>query len=42
VSRALDDSAEKHIDSQFRLDELARYGDLLTRYPVLLEYLKME
>jgi hypothetical protein len=35
-------NAERHIDSRFRLDELAAYGDLLTRYPVLLEYLKLE
>jgi hypothetical protein len=38
---AADNRAERHIDSRFRLDELAAYGELLTRYPVLLEYLKM-
>ncbi|MCL2805499.1 MAG: hypothetical protein FWD26_06140 [Treponema sp.] len=33
--------AENHIKTQLRLDELERYGDLLTRYPVLLEYLQL-
>jgi hypothetical protein len=33
---------ERRIDSRFRLDELARYGELLTRYPILLEYLNLE
>ncbi|MDR3247220.1 MAG: hypothetical protein LBT39_00410 [Treponema sp.] len=42
VEEALDDNAGRHIDSRFRLDELARYGELLTRYPVLLDYLKLE
>jgi hypothetical protein len=35
-------SPERRIDSRFRLDELARYGELLTKYPVLLEYLNLE
>ncbi|MDR1444552.1 MAG: hypothetical protein LBI94_06700 [Treponema sp.] len=42
MSAAAYGNAERHIDSRFRLDELAAYGDLLTRYPVLLEYLKLE
>jgi len=33
--------AESHIEAQFRFGELERYGELLTRYPVLLEYLAM-
>ncbi|MDR1636890.1 MAG: hypothetical protein LBR93_06090 [Treponema sp.] len=33
---------ERRIDSRLRLDELARYGELLTRYPILLEYLNLE
>jgi hypothetical protein len=41
IARALNENSARHVDSQFRLDELARYGDLLTRYPVLLEYLKL-
>ena len=28
--------------SQFRLDELEKYGELLTRYPVLLDFLKLK
>jgi hypothetical protein len=27
---------------RMRLDELAQYGELFTRYPVLLQYLSME
>ncbi|MDR2135657.1 MAG: hypothetical protein LBO76_03485 [Treponema sp.] len=42
VLAAADSRAERHIDSRFRLDELAAYGELLTRYPALLEYLKLE
>jgi hypothetical protein len=38
----INDNAERHIDSRFRLDELASYGELLTRYPVLLDYLKLQ
>jgi hypothetical protein len=34
-------NAAGRINSQFRLDELARYGELLTKYPVLLDYLKI-
>jgi hypothetical protein len=41
MDSALDDRAADHINSRFRLDELAGYGDLLTRFPVLLEYLKL-
>ncbi|MDR0444093.1 MAG: hypothetical protein LBH44_11885 [Treponema sp.] len=42
VSSALGKKAEKHIETQFHFDELERYGELLTKYPVLLEYLSME
>jgi hypothetical protein len=35
------ENAAERIRSQFRMDELARYGDLLTKYPILLEYLKL-
>jgi hypothetical protein len=34
--------AENYIEAQLRFEELERYGDLLTRYPILLEYLAME
>jgi hypothetical protein len=36
------ENAAERIRSQFRMDELARYGDLLTKYPILLEYLKLK
>jgi len=31
--------AERRINARMRLDELAQYGELLTRFPILLEYL---
>jgi len=34
--------AENHMESQIRFEELEKYGDLLTKYPILLEYLAME
>jgi hypothetical protein len=34
--------ATENIRNRRRLDELAAYGELLTKYPVLLEYLAME
>ena len=34
--------AARNITSQFRFDELERYGELLTKYPSLLPYLQME
>jgi len=34
--------AEKRIETRLRLDELAKYGELLTQFPVLLEYLALE
>ena len=34
--------AESHIASQLHFDELRRYGELLTQFPVLLDYLRME
>ncbi|MDR2803302.1 MAG: hypothetical protein LBB22_03310 [Treponema sp.] len=35
-------NAAGRINSQFRLDELSKYGELLTKYPVLLDYLKIQ
>ncbi|MDR2509427.1 MAG: hypothetical protein LBC77_02150 [Spirochaetaceae bacterium] len=35
-------AAERKIASQFRFDELSRYGELLTKYPVLIQYLGLE
>jgi len=34
--------AEYHINAQLRFEELSRYGELLTKYPILLEYLAIE
>jgi hypothetical protein len=34
--------ADKHLASLLRLDELTKYGELLTKYPVLLQYLALE
>jgi hypothetical protein len=34
--------AESHIAMQFHFEELERYGELLTKFPVLLEYLSLE
>ncbi|MDR2537941.1 MAG: hypothetical protein LBC46_06510 [Treponema sp.] len=34
--------AETQVSSNIRFDELARVGELLTTYPILLEYLKLE
>jgi hypothetical protein len=34
--------AETRLSSQFRFDELEKYGELLTKYPVLLRYLALE
>ncbi|MDR0689563.1 MAG: hypothetical protein LBG08_04770 [Spirochaetaceae bacterium] len=34
--------ADKHLESLLRLDELTKYGELLTKYPVLLQYLAIE
>jgi hypothetical protein len=34
--------AERNLTVLFRFDELERYGELLTKYPVLLEYLALQ
>jgi len=41
ITSALGRRAENHIEAQFHFNELERYGELLTKYPVLLEYLAM-
>jgi hypothetical protein len=38
----LSQRAARNIDSQFRFDELSRYGELLTKYPALINYLALE
>jgi len=42
VSAAFGRRAETHIETQLQFGELERYGELLTKYPVLLEYLAMK
>jgi len=34
--------AENHIEAQLRISELEKYGELLSKYPILLDYLKLE
>ena len=34
--------AERRINSKIRLEELTQYGELLTKYPILIEYLAVE
>jgi hypothetical protein len=36
------EAAVRNVNIQQRLDELAKYGELLTRYPILLQYLSIE
>jgi hypothetical protein len=36
------EAALRNMTIQLRLDELTRYGELLTKYPILLQYLGME
>ena len=42
ISAGFGRRAESHIASRLHFDELERYGELLTKYPVLLEYIKMQ
>jgi hypothetical protein len=42
ISSSFGRRAESHIETQLRFEELERYGDLLTRYPILLEFLLIE
>ena len=34
--------AQKRIETRIRMDELSRYGELLSKYPILLQYLSIE
>lgn len=34
--------AENRLESRLRMDELTKYGELLTKYPILLQYLALE
>jgi hypothetical protein len=42
LKRVAAEAADEHISSQLRYDELAKYGELLTKYPLLLYYLAIE
>jgi len=42
ITAAFGRKAESHIQSQLHFDELEKYGELLTKYPVLLEYMAIE
>jgi hypothetical protein len=42
IMTTLGKKAESNIDNQIRFEELSRYGELLTKYPVLLDYLSLD
>ena len=42
LSRDLGRAAETRLSSRLRFDELEKYGELLTKYPILLRYLALE
>jgi hypothetical protein len=42
LSSRFQEKVENRINTQSRFDELDRYGELLTKYPVLLRYLAIE
>jgi hypothetical protein len=42
LGNELEEKAQKRVESQLRYDELEQYGILLTKYPILLEYLALE
>jgi hypothetical protein len=42
VTAAFGIRAENHIQTQLHFGELERYGELLTKYPILLEYMALE
>ena len=42
VSLVLEEKAKSRVESYSRFDELELYGALLTKYPILLEYLALE
>jgi hypothetical protein len=35
-------NAEDNMGSRLRIDELEKYGEILTRYPILLQFLALE
>jgi hypothetical protein len=42
ISQDTGREAERRINSRIRRDELTQYGELLTKYPILLQYLALE
>ena len=42
ISNDITKDAGKRVDMNLRMDELARYGELLAKYPILLRYLAIE
>jgi hypothetical protein len=42
LMKELDEKAKSRIESQLRFAELEQYGSLLTRFPILLEFLALE
>jgi hypothetical protein len=38
LAENIQEAAARNIDTQLRLDELAKYGELLSKYPILLQY----
>jgi hypothetical protein len=42
LTAPLGERANRRVEAQLRLEELKSYGELFTKYPVLLEYLKLE
>ena len=42
LSPSIVSESEKRMNMNFRLDELAKYGELLSKYPVLLQFLALE
>jgi len=42
LSVAVANEAERRINSRIRMEELTQYGELLTKYPILIQYLSME
>jgi hypothetical protein len=42
LSLGVADEAERRINLRTRMEELTQYGELLTKYPILIQYLNME
>ncbi|MDR1105183.1 MAG: hypothetical protein LBL44_02400 [Treponema sp.] len=42
LSSVLNQDAGNRVDARFRFDELEKYGELLTKYPILIQFLSIE